>query len=210
MKAISRTFLTGLVTVLPAVATFYVLFWLARSAESFLGGLLRLVLPHALYFPGLGVAAGVAVVFAVGLAMRTWVVRGLFAWAEGVVFRVPLVKSLYGAIRDFFGFISGRGQQGMRQVVAVPLGDSGMEMIGFVTRTDLGVRTAGSVEGDKVAVYLPMGYQIGGFTVLLSRSAVRPLDMSGEEAMRFVLTAGMTTGPQTPGRPQASRPAETP
>jgi uncharacterized membrane protein len=192
MKAISKTFLTGLVTVVPVLATFYLLYWLARTAESILGGLLRLVLPDVVYFPGLGVAAGVVVVFAVGLAMQTWVVQRLFAWAEAVIFRVPLVKSIYRAIRDFFGFFSRKGEQGRRQVVAVPIGDGRMEMIGFVTRTDVG-GLAGQPGEERVAVYLPMGYQIGGYTVLVPRSSVRPLDLSGEEAMRFVLTAGMTT-----------------
>jgi uncharacterized membrane protein len=192
MKAISKTFITGLVTVVPALATFYLLFWLARTAESILGGLLRLILPDVVYFPGLGMAAGVGVIFAVGLAMRTWVAQSLFAWAEAVVFRVPLVKSIYGAIRDFFGFFSRKGDQGTRQVVAVPFGDGHMELIGFVTRTDVG-GLAGRPGEERVVVYLPMSYQIGGHTVLVPRSSVRPLDLSGEEAMRFVLTAGVTT-----------------
>jgi uncharacterized membrane protein len=178
LKAISKTFLTGLVTVLPAVATFYLVFWLARTAESMLGGLLRFVLPDLLYFPGLGVAAGVGVVFAVGLAMRTWVVQRLFAWAEAVVFRVPLVKSIYGALRDFFGFLSRKEDQGMRQVVAVPLGDGAMELIGFVTRTELGA-ALGKPGDERVAVYLPMGYQIGGYMVLVPGPASGPWSCRG-------------------------------
>jgi uncharacterized membrane protein len=43
-----------------------------------------------------------------------------------------------------------------------------------------------------VAVYLPMSYQIGGYTTMIPRSAIQPVDMSIEEAMRFAVTAGMS------------------
>ncbi|MDH5470579.1 MAG: hypothetical protein OEX75_08300, partial [Gammaproteobacteria bacterium] len=47
---------------------------------------------------------------------------------------------------------------------------------------------------DNVLVYLPLSYMIGGYAVLMPRSAIRPVDMSMEEAMRFTLTAGVTGG----------------
>lgn len=46
---------------------------------------------------------------------------------------------------------------------------------------------------DQVAVYLPLSYQIGGYTLLVPRSAVKPVDMSLEDAMRFTLTAGLSS-----------------
>jgi uncharacterized membrane protein len=46
-----------------------------------------------------------------------------------------------------------------------------------------------------VAVYLPMSYQVGGYTLFLPRSALTPIDMSREDAMRFILTAGLKSQP---------------
>lgn len=199
MKHLTRTFLTGLVTVLPVVATVYLLVWLAVTAESLLGGLMRLVLPQALYRPGLGVALGVVVVFLIGLAMRTWVARKVFAWAEGVLFRLPLVKSVYGALRDFFAFLTASKEQGLQQVVLVRLGDTDLRLVGFLTRSDLSDLPAGLGDPGRVAVYLPMSYQIGGYTVLAPREAVQPVAMPLEQAMRFALTAGLSTTPSRPG-----------
>jgi uncharacterized membrane protein len=65
-------------------------------------------------------------------------------------------------------------------------------MIGFITQTEQ-QRLPESFRGqDKVLVYIPMSYMIGGFTVFIASEHVRPLNMSMEEAMRFTLTAGIT------------------
>ena len=77
-------------------------------------------------------------------------------------------------------------------MVMVTLGDTGLEIMGFITRSDFRDLPAGIGAQDSVAVYLPLSYQIGGHTVILPRTAVRAVNMSIKEAMRFVLTAGIT------------------
>jgi len=194
MKRISKTFLTGLVTVLPILITLYFILWLSTTAESALGRLIRLVLPDQLYHPGMGVAAGLAVVFVVGILMNALVVRRLFGWGETLLYRVPVIKSVYGSIRDFLYFFSPSKEkdEDFRQVVMVTLGDTGLEIMGFITRSDFRDLPAGIGTQDSVAVYLPLSYQIGGHTVILPRTAVRAVNMSIKEAMRFALTAGIT------------------
>ena len=78
------------------------------------------------------------------------------------------------------------------QVVAVNIGDTGMQVIGFVTQALPERLPEGFRDDDSILVYLPLSYMIGGYAVLMPRSAVRPLDMNMEEAMRFTLTAGVT------------------
>ena len=70
LKSISKTLLTGFITLLPVVLTLYLLYWLAVSAESMLGRLIHLMLPQQLYWPGMVVIAGLAVVFVVGLLLH--------------------------------------------------------------------------------------------------------------------------------------------
>ena len=131
MKSLSKTFLTGLITILPVFLTAYLLYWLAVSAESWLGNLIRMALPAHWYWPGMGLVAGLGVVFVVGLLMHAYVVQRLFAMAEEMLYHVPLIKSVYRAIRDFFDFFSPAKQQDFDQVVAVSLGDTGMQAVGF-------------------------------------------------------------------------------
>jgi uncharacterized membrane protein len=84
LRFISRNILTGLVTILPVVLTLYLLYWFAVSAESALGGLIRLVLPENLYWPGMGLIAGLVVVFVVALiTMLLMVPAPPFVAAQG-------------------------------------------------------------------------------------------------------------------------------
>lgn len=188
-KSIGTTLLTGFITLLPIVLTIYLLYWLAVSSEHVMGSALRWVLPDTAYYPGLGMFAGLVVVFIVGLLMKAILIRQLFAFGEQIVYRLPLIKTVYRAIRDLFDFFSPK-KEGLGQVVSVTY--NGIEMVGFVTQTNQLRLPESFREQDKVLVYLPMSYMIGGFTVFVPREYVRPLQMSMEEAMRFTLTAGIT------------------
>ncbi|MCJ7594556.1 MAG: DUF502 domain-containing protein, partial [Desulfobacterales bacterium] len=98
MKGISKTFIAGLVTIAPIVVTFYFLYWLFGSAEALLGKLIRLLIPDHFYRPGMGLAAGVAIIFLIGLLMHAWIVQSLFGWGERLLYKVPIIKTVYGSI----------------------------------------------------------------------------------------------------------------
>ncbi len=198
LRSIGRTFLTGLITILPVVLTFYFLYWLVVSTESMLGSAIRLVLPENLYWPGMGSVAGLVVVFLTGLLMHAYLVRRLFAWGEQILYHLPLIKSIYRAIRDLFNYFSPDRKKEFEQVVAVSIGGTDMQVIGFVTQAVPERLPEGLREEGSILVYLPMSYMVGGYSVLIPRSAVRPLDMSMDEAMRFTLTAGVAGTIATP------------
>jgi uncharacterized membrane protein len=188
---LSRTFLRGLAVVLPAVLTAYVLWWLATAAEGTLGPVLRKVIPGEFYVRGLGILVGLALIFTVGAVTRFWLAQKLLDGFESLVARVPLVKTIYGSIKDLMGFFSSGGKKDLEQVVLVRFENPTMRMLGFVTREDL-TTTSPDLDAEQVAVYLPMSYQIGGFTVVVPRSMLSPVAMTVEEAMRFAMTAGVS------------------
>ena len=201
VKFLSKHILTGLITILPVALTLYLLYWFAVSAESVLGDLIRVWLPDNLYWPGMGVVAGLVAAFVVGLLMHAYVVQRLFAKGEYILYHTPLIKSIYPALRDFLNYFSPETKKEFEQVVAVTLGDSGMQVIGFVTQANPENLPEDFREEDSVLVYLPLSYMIGGYAVLMPRNAIRPVDMNMEEAMRFTLTAGVTGGTGShPGR----------
>ena len=198
MKRIIRKFFAGLATILPVLITAYLIYWLARSAEKSLGSLIRLVLPEGWYWPGMGIAAGIVLIFVIGLLMQAWGVKSLVAWVERIVLRIPFIKTVFGAVRDLIGFITQSKDSGLRQVVTVKISDKNIQLIGFVTREDLADLPKEIGGQDKIAVYLPMSYQLGGYTIIVPRSAVKPVDMSLEEATRFVLTGGVAAKSPAP------------
>ena len=192
LKSISKTFFTGLFTILPVVLTLYFIYWLVVSTESALGSMIRLALPEDQYWPGMGTIIGLLVVFLVGLLMNAYLVRRLFALGEQILYHLPLVKSVYRAIRDFFNYFSPAKEKEFEQVVSVSIGDTGMQVIGFISQAIPENLPEEFREGDNILVYIPLSYMIGGYAVLMPHSAIRPLNMSMEEAMRFTLTAGVT------------------
>jgi uncharacterized membrane protein len=204
MAQVTRNILIGIITILPVVLTYYLFYWLIVTTETLLGAQLMQWLPASLYVPGLGVAAGLALSFAVGVLMHAYAVRRIFARSERILYRLPLIRLVYPALRDFVDYFSPMKKKEFQQVVAVTLGEGGMEAIGLVTQTDLARMPAGFGQEGSVLVYLPMSYMIGGYAVLVPTNRLRPLDMSMDEAMRFVLTAGVT-GVMPPPPPAPER-----
>jgi len=190
----SRTFLAGLATVLPIAVTVYVVIWLAGVAESVFGVMARFVLPQGWYLPGLGVLMGVVLVFLVGMFINAWLVTRLVDLGERLLERIPLVKTIYGGLRDVSRFLSRKdGDRDLKHVVSVEVQPE-VHLIGFVTDDEAGralPELARDDEDHLVSVYLPMGYQVGGYTLYLPASRLRRLDLRVEDAMRMVLTAGI-------------------
>ncbi|AXQ31745.1 DUF502 domain-containing protein [Solimonas sp. K1W22B-7] len=193
MRKFAGTFFTGLLAILPILVTVALVMWLVGAAESVLGGLLGFLLPRGLYLPGMGLLVAILLIYLVGLGMQGLFVQQAFGWLESGLNRIPLVKTVYGAVRDLTGFMSNKRERKFGQVVMVQLPNLPLRLVGFVTVDDLGeAGISGCDTGGCVAVYLPMSYQIGGYTVMLPRQHLTPMDMSFEEAMRFVITAGMS------------------
>ncbi|MDX1554724.1 MAG: DUF502 domain-containing protein [Xanthomonadales bacterium] len=206
MNALGKLFLKGLAVVIPLVLTVAVTWWLARGAERLLGRLLRSTLPDGWYIPGLGLALAVALILVIGLLSQVLVFQRLWEWGEKLLNRLPFVKTIYNATKDFFGYFS-PDSTAMEKVVLVTLPGQDFELIGFVTRESFSSLPFEPHAEDPIAVYLPMSYQLGGYTLFLDRECLRPVDMSFEEGMRLVLTGAVTGRERAPatGSPVAER-----
>jgi len=187
----------GLVVVLPMALTAWLLWWLGTTVESLLHRAIVLVIPEEHYRPGMGIAAAVVLLIAAGVLVNAFIVRRLLAAWERLLERIPIVKSVYGAARDFVQMLPASGERReLHRVVSVTFGDS--TAIGFVTRDDAGELGLGAAARGRIAVYFPMSYQIGGYMLLVPREYVEPLEIPIETAMRLVLTGGMSGAPAKP------------
>ena len=202
MKFVGKIFLTGVFTLLPILATLYLVFWLFSAVESFLGRQLLFLLPDEYYRAGMGMLAAIVVIFLTGLMMRAWLFQQLVQGGETLLLKIPLIKVVYKALKDLFGLFSDSKDSEALQVVSVQLPGTDMRLLGFVTRSDFSDLPPGVGFDGEVAVYLPMSYQVGGYTVMIPRARINPVQMSREEAMRFVLTAGLKTENKQPVLPE--------
>ncbi len=206
MNILGRLLVKGLSAILPLAVVIFFIYWIGAAAETALGSLLQAILPDGVYVPGMGLLAGLTLVLLVGLLVNVWLFRRTVDLIESAIARLPLVKTILNGIRDLMAFLarSKKGAAGQR-VVAVDLGGD-IRLLGIMTREDVSTTPLGRPDESGCAVYLPMSYQMGGYTVYVPRARVRPVAMSVEDALRFAVTAGMSAA-ETPVPPPAGRSA---
>ncbi|MGD9663251.1 MAG: DUF502 domain-containing protein [Porticoccaceae bacterium] len=189
MNKILKLVLQGLGTALPLGLTGYFLFWLFSNAENYSKSFLLWLIPQSLYFPGLGILTTLVILFLIGLLVNAYGIRYLLHLSDRLFARIPLVKSVYGAIQDVMRVFSLAEKKEMKTVVSLDVGN-GLHVIGFITGESSGKRLFTGQDSDKVGVYIPMSYQIGGFTLYVERDRLTLLDIGVEEAMRIAITGG--------------------
>jgi uncharacterized membrane protein len=188
MRSFFRTFIQGLVVVAPAIITVYVcsksVIWLDQTIRAGLN-------PMGIDIPGIGVLAALTGIYLVGLLTKHWIFRSLIQLGESIVDRIPLVKSLYSAIRDLLQFLGGTDTSKKGRPARVHLLNGRVHMLGLITQKTP-EDYMGEPEKGRTAVYLPMSYQIGGFTVFLPEDQVEELsDLTVEDVLKLSMTAGV-------------------
>ena len=198
VQRLVRLFLKGLATIIPIALTLLIVLWLAGLAENGVGYLIKLVLPDNWYIRGMGLFGGIALVMAIGLLSQVWLFRKLIDLGEGVLDRMPVVKSVFRATKDFVDYFSSDDGNRFGQAVMVRHPDLKIGIMGFVTREDFSELPFG--EEGEMAVYLPLSYQVAGYTIFVPREWLEPIDMPFEESIRLILTAAMSRRTTKPTR----------
>lgn len=189
MKRLSSYFFRGLITFLPLGLTVYVLYLFVTWIEGLTMQMLRPITGE-FYLPGLGILVGGALIMVLGFLVSQPFTSRALGWVELPFTNLPLVKSIYSSLKSFADYFSPH-ERGAQQVVLLKNPASEFSIIGLVTRQNLTDLPLDSETRQHVAVYLPMGYMIGGYTVFVPRSWVQVLDIPVEEAMRSSLIAWM-------------------
>lgn len=207
MKRLYKYFFRGLLTVLPLALTVYVLVLFLGWVESLALAVLNPII-GSFYVPGLGLVFGILIIVGIGALLSKPQVRDALALIELPFTKLPVVKSIYSSLKSFSDYFSPSGKAGHnQQVVVLRMPNSELEVVGLVTRRSFTDLPPGFLPGERVAVYLPMGYMIGGYTVFVPASWITPVAMSVEEAMRSSLIAWMEPRPSAaPQRPAGEPP----
>ena len=191
MSRLTGILLKGLAAVLPLFITVYVLYWLAISSEAFFGAAIKYVISGEYYWPGMGSLAALVLIMLIGILIDNRVVQFFGRKLHGLITRIPVANTIFNAVQDMMQFVaSSHEREDMNQVVEITLGND-MRIIGFITQKPpaISLRDRGK---NLVGIYIPMSYMVGGFTVYIPESRIKPINISVEKAMRLTLTAGMT------------------
>lgn len=184
----NQIFIRGLITLLPIALTIYIIYSAVLILENLLGSLLRSVFPEAYYIPGLGLLLTMVLIFVFGLTLNSFIASKTLFWVEGRVKKIPFISAVYSPLKDLMNLFGKQNGDEKRSVVLVELGGN-LRILGIVTRAafhDLGL---GSTLGDRMAVYIPFSYGMGGYTLLVPKSAVTPVNIPIEKAMSLAITA---------------------
>ncbi len=200
-RFMSRTFVKGLAVVLPVAAAIYVVFWLGGGVDRVMERIVTLVLPADLYVRGSGVVIVIIGVFVVGLLMYPLLTQRLLNRVDRLLRKIPLFASIYSPVRDLLNLLGGSVETRLTQVVFVRIPGIGFESLGFITRESSDGIMPGLLPPDHLVVMLPWSTQIGGTCFIVPRSAVRPVDMTVEEGLRWALTAGVSAPAPKPASP---------
>jgi uncharacterized membrane protein len=191
-KLIYQYFFRGLIAALPLGLTIYLLYVFLSWMEMLTMQLIRPFI-GAFYLPGMGLLLGITAIFLLGVVVSQPAAGKLLSWVELPFTNLPVVKNIYSSFKSFADYFSPQRKRAAHQMVVIlRLPEQDLELVGLITRERVDDLPAGFLPGDRVAVYLPMGYMIGGYTVFVPREWVQPINMSVEEAMRASLFAWMS------------------
>lgn len=181
----------GLVLVIPLVITWWILTFLFNAID----GTISPVFDQALgrHIPGLGFATMVLLIFLLGVISRNLAGRYLLAAIEGVIGRLPLARTIYGAMKEMMTSFSPSSKgRSFKDVVLVEYPRKGLATIGFATNR----MTVGGAEpaGELVSVYIPNPPNpTSGLLILVPKDSVQVLDISVEQGLKLVLSGGIVT-----------------
>lgn len=186
MSQFSKIFFRGLITLLPIAVTIYIIYSAVVILENLLGSVLRQIFPH--YIPGIGFLLILILIFCFGLLLNNLITAKLITAIENKLVQVPFIKAIYSPLRDLMNLFNKSNSQGMKGVVLVKVGPGGAMALGIITRENFKDLPLNDLSKDKVAVYFPLSYGLGGMTFLISRDMITPIDMPLERAMSLAIT----------------------
>lgn len=188
MNHFNKIFFRGLVTLLPIAITVYIFYSAILILENFLGSVLKAILPASAYIPGLGVLATLAMIFALGLMLNNYIADRLLNTVESYLKSIPLIKAIYSPMKDLMNLFSKNGNAGFNSVVLVKMAGSDAYSMGLITRENFRDLEIKDVAMDRVAVFFPFSYGLGGYTFLVPRDKLLKVDLPVEKAMSLAIT----------------------
>lgn len=188
-KSLVKFFVNGILTIVPIGLVIYVVVQVFQFLDSLLGKTLRKELGDGLYVPGFGILVTIILITLVGWLTTYWFSARLIEWVERILQKIPFVKSLYSIIKETIGSIFGE-KKSFSKVALVTMPNTPLKVLGFVTVENLDALA--DPLRDHIAVYVPQTFQVAGVTFLIPKEHVEILDLTPEEAMRFILSGGVS------------------
>jgi uncharacterized membrane protein len=202
-------FLTGVLIVAPLALTLYVCLAIVGWVDQLIAPLIPPTYRPEVYFnlpfevPGTGFVIVVVGLTLTGALAATLLGRFFVRASDRVLARLPVIRSLYGALKQMFETLLSQKSGAFRQVVLVPFPNPGSWAIGFLAgHATLSVQSV--FENEMVSVFLPTSPNpTSGYIVFVPRTSIVPIDMSVEDGLKLVVSGGTVAAPPSAVRQPA-------
>ncbi|HEY5637083.1 MAG TPA: DUF502 domain-containing protein [Burkholderiales bacterium] len=194
--------ITGLLIWIPLVITIWVLKLVVDTLDQSL-----LLLPQefrteawlGIHIPGMGVIMTLVIVFLTGLFATNLIGARLVQFWHFVLNRIPVVSSVYSSVKQISDTLFSSSGQAFRKALLVQWPREGMWTIAFLTGVP-GGDVSNYLKGDYVSLYVPTTPNpTGGYFVMVRRDQVVELDMSVDEALKYIVSMGVVAPNGKPG-----------
>ena len=190
-------FFTGLLVTAPVLLTVYIT-WAAielidGQVASLLPGFGQLIFSDV---PGVGLIVGVVLITVIGAVAAGFLGRWIIRIGESLLHRTPIVRTIYGAIKQILETVVSSQSDAFREVVLVEYPRKGLWVIGFVTGNTKG-EVHSLIKKNMVNVFVPTTPNpTSGFLLFCPRTEVIFMKMSVEAAVKLVVSGGIVTPPE--------------
>ncbi|WP_253353798.1 DUF502 domain-containing protein [Neisseria perflava] len=195
-KALKKYLITGVLVWLPIAVTIWAISYIITASDQ----LINLLPAHwqPKYFlgfniPGLGVIVAIVALFITGLFSANMLGKRIIAMWDGLLGRIPVVKSIYSSVKKVSESLLSDSSRSFKTPVLVPFPQPDIWTLAFVSGHIPEALQEGLPEGEEyVSVYVPTTPNpTGGYYIMVKKSDVREVDMSVDEALKYVISLGM-------------------
>jgi uncharacterized membrane protein len=204
-------FLAGVIVVAPISITFFIVWQVVQVVDNNVGKLLpdrynpETYLPFSV--PGIGVLLMVVLITLIGMFAAGFVGRTIMRTSERLLNRMPIIRSIYGTLKQIFETVFSHSSQSFREVVLIEYPRRGIWAIGFLTGTTRG-EIQERVEPQLLNIFLPTTPNpTSGFLLFVPREDVLHLNMSVEDGIKMVISSGIVA-PEPSSLPVRERPPQ--
>lgn len=194
MQKLRQDFLTGIAIIFPIAITTYIFVLVFRTADGILGGLVNKYLYNHFGYriPGVGIVLGVLFILFTGKLANRFIGIKLFPALERFITKLPLLRHIYSPAKQLSNFLfKSNKDSAFNRVVLVPYPNDATYSIGFMTNEELsGIDAKLGTKVVSVLISTPPS-PFSGPIIFVPREKVKLLDLSMEEAIKFIVSGGL-------------------
>ncbi|WP_411272828.1 DUF502 domain-containing protein [Daejeonella sp.] len=190
VRALLNYMIRGALVILPLAAAVFLIYWIFVKVDTALN-LSDVIwvdqMGKPIYIPGLGILTVLVILIVVGIIVTNFVTDPIKKWFARWLRRLPVFNVIYTSFKDLTEAFVGDDKK-FSEPVVVEVNETGLKKIGFITQKDL---SKIGYPGE-VAVYFPLSYSFAGQLCIVSVERVKTLNMSASEAMKFIVSGGVS------------------